>query len=350
MTDDPRGHYAALGLDPAATPEAVVAAFRRKARVLHPDVPGTGDAEAFIRVRQAYEVLGDAARRAAYDRLSRGGSALATEPAGHAPWFADLPIAVWAGIGGLVLLGAVAATVRFGGQPAPPHPVHRPPVATPVPPAKPPVVADGPTTHYVVPSAEDAVLWRYDATRDSYVPAGRIAAFTPVRALRLLSQHGLVEIGLADGGSGYLDAARLTPGDRAAARGAYCAYNAGPSPGNGEVLKRVGEGTARLELSNRGALPAVLKLRDAAGAVAATVFVAPGASASVDHLPDSLYQPEYATGELWSRACNRFAAGMRAQRLAGFASISALSPLAIPPDLSAGAAPEDIPDEAFERE
>ena len=71
MTDDPVGYYATLDVDPAATPEAITAAFRRKARMVHPDVPGTGDAAAFIRVKQAYDVLGDAYRRAAYDRSAR---------------------------------------------------------------------------------------------------------------------------------------------------------------------------------------------------------------------------------------------------------------------------------------
>ena len=49
----------------------ITAAFRRKARVLHPDVPGTGNAEAFMSVKEAYDVLGDAGRRAAYDRSAQ---------------------------------------------------------------------------------------------------------------------------------------------------------------------------------------------------------------------------------------------------------------------------------------
>ena len=49
-------------------------------------------------------------------------------------------------------------------------------------------------------------------------------------------------------------------------------------------------------------------------------------------------------------ACNGFSPGMRAQRFAGYASVSGLSPLVIPPDLSVAPAPEDIPDAAFERE
>ena len=40
MADDPAGYYATLEVDPGAAPEAIAAAYRRKARVLHPDVAG----------------------------------------------------------------------------------------------------------------------------------------------------------------------------------------------------------------------------------------------------------------------------------------------------------------------
>ncbi len=352
---DPAGHYRALEVDPAAAPDAIAAAYRRKARVLHPDIPVTGDSAAFIRVQQAYEVLSDAGRRAAYDRTSRlaASAPLVPPPAEssrRAPRLSDLPIAVWAALGGLSCLAAVMAVVQSGPQRATIPPVPPPAAdaaanhATLAPAAVP---ASGPASHYVLPSGDDATVWRHDAARDAYLPAGHIAAFTPVRALRLVPQHGLVEIGLADGGTGYVDATRLTPGDRAAARRAFCAYNAGAIPRNGEVFSRHGEGTARIEISNRASEPAVVRLRDAAGRAVATVFVAPSENAVVENLPEAAYRPEYATGELWSRACGAFAAGMRAQRFAGFASPSALSPLVIPPELSVNPPPEDISDTAF---
>jgi hypothetical protein len=207
--------------------------------------------------------------------------------------------------------------------------------------------AGGPSSHYVSPGP-DAVLWRYDASRAAYVPAGHAVAFSPVQVLQLVPQHGLMEVRLADGGSGFIDAARLTLGDRNDARRAYCAYDAGPAPRNGETLARRATGPARLALSNRGLQSAVVKLRDASGRAIAAVFLAPGGSAVLGGLPDISYRPEFAVGELWSRVCNGFAAGMRAQRFPFFASPSGLSPLVIPPDLSAGPAPEDIPDAAFE--
>jgi hypothetical protein len=365
MSDDPAGLYARLGVDPAAAPAAITAAFRLKARVLHPDVVGTGDITAFIRMKEAYDVLGDPSRRAAYDRAARAatiGEPSApgfAEPVIRGPRLSDLPIALWAGLGGVACLAAVMAVLQFN-RPAPPP---SPPVARPFAPSVAPIApspvpaslasstpAGGLSTHYVVPGSGDAVLWRRDVARDVYLPVGHLAMFRPVRALRLVPEHGLVEIRLADGGSGFVDAARLAPGDGAAAHRAFCAYNAGPSPQNGEVLYRHGGGSAQIQIANRSEEPAVVKLRDAAGRTAATVFMAPGDSAVVENLADGSYRPEFALGELWSRACNDFAAGMRAQRFSGYAALSALSPLVIPPDLSAGTLPVDIPDAAFERD
>ena len=59
-------HYTTLGIDPDATPEAIKAAFRLKAKDLHPDRPG-GDGPAFRQVFEAYEALRYPARRRAYD-------------------------------------------------------------------------------------------------------------------------------------------------------------------------------------------------------------------------------------------------------------------------------------------
>ena len=106
----------------------------------------------------------------------------------------------------------------------------------------------------------------------------------------------------------------------------------------------------RLSISNRDAQPAVVKLRDPSGRTAATVYVAPGSTAAVAELPDTAYRPDFAIGELWSRACNTFAAGMRVERFAVDVLPSDQSPLLIPPDLSVTPAPADIPDAEFEHE
>ncbi|MBF0093828.1 MAG: J domain-containing protein, partial [Alphaproteobacteria bacterium] len=65
---DPKGYYAILELGFDADAEAVKAAYRSLAKVLHPDHNSAPDAVArFQRLNEAYQVLGDARRRALYD-------------------------------------------------------------------------------------------------------------------------------------------------------------------------------------------------------------------------------------------------------------------------------------------
>jgi len=80
----------------------------------------------------------------------------------------------------------------------------------------------------------------------------------------------------------------------------------------------------------------------------ASVFLDPGGEAMMDGLPDDPVQLDVATGEVWSRACRSFAAGMRAQRLPGLVSIGSDMQLGIPPDPKVG--PVDLSDQAFEQE
>lgn len=63
---DARPLYADLGLEPDATPEAIAAAYRRKAKVEHPDAGG--DPAAFDRVARAALVLRDPVKREQYDK------------------------------------------------------------------------------------------------------------------------------------------------------------------------------------------------------------------------------------------------------------------------------------------
>ncbi len=62
-------YYAELNLDPAATIQEIRQAYRDLARQFHPDISTAPDAgERFLRIQQAYEILGDEEKRAAYDR------------------------------------------------------------------------------------------------------------------------------------------------------------------------------------------------------------------------------------------------------------------------------------------
>ncbi len=68
-----RDYYEILGVVRTAAPEDIKQAYRRLARQHHPDMnPGDPNAEArFKEVSEAYHVLGDADRRAHYDRFGR---------------------------------------------------------------------------------------------------------------------------------------------------------------------------------------------------------------------------------------------------------------------------------------
>jgi len=72
----PVDHYRTLGVPIDAAPEVVRDAYRDLARRLHPDwvvdpTKRTGSAERMAEVNEAWRVLGDVGRRAAYDRSRR---------------------------------------------------------------------------------------------------------------------------------------------------------------------------------------------------------------------------------------------------------------------------------------
>src|SRR5690242_13567804 len=65
-----RDYYETLGVARTASAEDIKKAYRRLARKYHPDVSKEKDAEAkFKQLQEAYEVLKDPEKRAAYDQL-----------------------------------------------------------------------------------------------------------------------------------------------------------------------------------------------------------------------------------------------------------------------------------------
>ena len=82
-------HYATLGVLPSATEEQIRTAWKQKARELHPDRNKAPNASAlFSEAKEAYDVIGDPARRSRYDAerafgtQSHVGPPPAPEPAG----------------------------------------------------------------------------------------------------------------------------------------------------------------------------------------------------------------------------------------------------------------------------
>ncbi|HBK06259.1 MAG TPA: hypothetical protein DDZ81_10395 [Acetobacteraceae bacterium] len=379
---DPEGLYARLGIEPVATRASVVSAFRAKARLLHPDVPVTGNAQAFVAVKQAYDVLSNRDRREAYDRKARAMAerpalepevaAAVRRPVYHPPpppspapsrapmWrsrISGVSVGVWAGLGAFLCLCLYEAGSHLM-TPLPANSAGIRPNAQSVEPLSPaahravlygpaPVRLAGTPNFYVVPAGTPAVLWRLDPERNALVPLGQLPPFSAVQAVRIVRQNGMLEVLVNEKGNGFIGADHLTPGDATAARNAYCGYNSGPTPADAEVLERRGYGNGRLRIENRAVQPAVMKLRDETGAVVVAVFLGPGGHADLDGLPEGIYRPEFAIGELWSRACNAFAAGMRARRMQASIRVPGSARIVVTADTEGAS---EISDQAFEME
>ncbi|RZF24536.1 J domain-containing protein [Paraburkholderia sp. UYCP14C] len=68
-----KDYYAILGVERTAAQDDIKRAYRKLARKYHPDVSKHADAEdRFKELGEAYEVLKDPEKRAAYDRMGRG--------------------------------------------------------------------------------------------------------------------------------------------------------------------------------------------------------------------------------------------------------------------------------------
>lgn len=345
--------YVVLNIPPTAAQATITAAYRKLAKRLHPDVPETGDRDAFIRLQQAYRLLGDANSRAAYDQSRRPATARQTWRMGEASlgytrainWRAPrfiVPMLVGATLLALVQAGAVLLR-----QPTPT-------VAIPAVTAGPVTAMGGATVGGATVGAPGvaAVPVVDFAAADHFIGAGsavpwgnggRLEPFTPV-AMMGAANTARVQVRARDGSTGLVDLSRLLPGDARAARQAACLHLAGAAPRPGQVLLRRGSGPARLVVENREDRPAVLKLRDEGGVAIAAIYIGARGRAELADLPAGPHRVEYALGDVWSTPCASFAAGMRAQALAHPLTLNAETRINLP------LAGRDIADGDFARD
>ena len=69
LSHDPKGYYTMLGVSENADADGIKSAYRGKAKRLHPDInPSPLAAKQFQRLTEAYNVLSDIDKRAAYDK------------------------------------------------------------------------------------------------------------------------------------------------------------------------------------------------------------------------------------------------------------------------------------------
>ena len=115
-----KDYYATLGVGKTATDKEIKQAFRKLARKHHPDVnPGDKAAEAkFKEINEAYEVLGDPAKRKKYDELGANWRAYeqAERAGGPNPFAGQWNVNVGGGQGGFRTMTQEEMEEMFGDQ------------------------------------------------------------------------------------------------------------------------------------------------------------------------------------------------------------------------------------------
>ena len=114
--------YDELQVSRRASPEVIDAAYRRLARMYHPDTGAAADVERMVRINHAYEILSDPRRRADYDARSRGSARSSSGTARAEPARNERPAGAAAGqrsfldraIGAARLDSSVYEEVRHG--------------------------------------------------------------------------------------------------------------------------------------------------------------------------------------------------------------------------------------------
>ena len=124
-----KNYYDILGVDKNASEKEIKQAFRKQAKKYHPDAnPNDPQAEAkFKELNEAYEILGDAEKRAQYDRFGsafpggipgNGGQQYYTNTNFDGESFSDILENLFGGRGGFGRSSGFGSTVRESQRPS----------------------------------------------------------------------------------------------------------------------------------------------------------------------------------------------------------------------------------------
>ncbi len=119
-----------------------------------------------------------------------------------------------------------------------------------------------------------------------------------------------VEVG---GKAGYVARAYVARGSGKEPRRAYCSSVAGVSPYNGEILVGEGNGLHVVRIDNGLSKDVLFKLKDGGGRTRLAFYIVAGQAAEIGGVPDGDYRLMFASGDGFSRGCNRFIDTMRAK-------------------------------------
>ena len=151
------------------------------------------------------------------------------------------------------------------------------------------------------PSADAQVIGKLKRFKDLRATGPEVDGWLPVEA---------------GGKKGFVARAYVAQGSGKEPRRAYCSSVAGLAPYNGEVLVGEGDGPHVVRIDNGLSKDALVKLKDRGGTTRLAFYVVAGQTAEIGDVPDGNYRLLFATGDGFSRGCNRFIDNMRAQAFA----------------------------------
>lgn len=112
----------------------------------------------------------------------------------------------------------------------------------------------------------------------------------------------------------YASARYLALGAGKIAEQEHCLSTRGTAPNNGQIFQRsLVNGFHVFEVTG-GPSATVVKMKDESGRDRLSFYVAPRRKVRIDDIPDGNYKIFFASGQYWSKNCNRFVPDMQVSR------------------------------------